>query len=196
MHRFGSACIFFLVLFVEDFCFDALFVSSKNWLSLNHGDLDYGGRGANSAVTDRKLCLFPTETDICHLLYATLLLLKPFFWMKEICTNLERTLAGTDKKLPFPERHTFFIWSTPTPSCWNHSSWMKEILHKLHLQKNFTTFSSFTFDGVAFCFKSFIPLLETGMNKSRGRHVIPKHEQIERPNGCLWLWAFCVWGHL
>lgn len=51
--------------------------------------------------------------------------------------------AGTDKKLPFLERQTFFIWSTPTPSCWNHSSWMKEILHKLHLQKNFTTFSCF-----------------------------------------------------
>ena len=98
-HRFGYACIFFLVLFVGDFLLRCS-IGFTEKLSLNRGG-DYGGRGANSAGTDRKLCLFPTETDISHLLYSTRLLLKPFFWMKEMCTNLERTLLGLTRSFLF-----------------------------------------------------------------------------------------------
>lgn len=43
-YRFGFVCIFFFVLFVEDFCLGVLLVLLKNWLLLNCGG-DYGGWG-------------------------------------------------------------------------------------------------------------------------------------------------------
>lgn len=112
-------------------------IESWRWLRWSRSDLRRLGLTGNSASSLQR------HIDISHLLYSTLLLLKPFFlnegnfaqtW-NELFWDWQEALQRRDC-LPFLERQTFFICSTPTPSSWNHSSWMKEILHKLPLQKN------------------------------------------------------------
>lgn len=143
------------------------------------------------AGTDRKLCLFPTETYryFSSVVLYTFVVETILSEWRKFCTNLERTLLGLTrsfikKRLPSFSRETdiFHLF-------YSHTFWLKPFFlnegnfAQISLAKELTQrlVAPFTFDGVAFCFKSFIPLPETGMNKLRGRHVIPKHEQMERP---------------
>lgn len=106
-HRFGSPCIFFLVLFV-DFCLGALLASPKNWVTiikswrwLLWSRSEFWQETLPRPYRDR---LF---SSVVLYTFVEIILSE---WGK-FCTNLERTLPGLTrsfkkKNLPFFSRET------------------------------------------------------------------------------------------
>ena len=120
---------------------------------------------------------------------------RHFFWMKKtFCTNLERTLLGLTRSFIKKNLPSFSKETDIFHLVYSHTFLLKPFflnegnLAFISLAKEpHNRFSCFFYLWRSSILFQITYSFTRNMSKSRGRHVIPKHEHIERPAMLLWM---------